>query len=121
MASAASVIPATTSVGNRDRSKGKKPSMTGIRNLAIPDCMRVNPRAESPHPGETAEISQPVDGHRARESECDLVGHRHHGVAPICRVLPVAPSEVRSTLTRPVANRQIYEARSGAHRYLVTL
>jgi putative transposase len=33
--------------------------------------------------------------------------YRHHGVVPICRVLQVAPSAVRSRLSRPISARQI--------------
>jgi putative transposase len=36
-----------------------------------------------------------------------VAAHRHHGVEPICRVLQVAPSAVRSALSRPVTARQL--------------
>jgi putative transposase len=36
-----------------------------------------------------------------------VAAHRHHGVVPICRVLQVAPSAVRSALARPVSARQL--------------
>ncbi len=40
-----------------------------------------------------------------------MAAHRHHGVVPICRVLQVAPSAVRSAMSRPVcARRQTDEA-----------
>ncbi len=35
-----------------------------------------------------------------------MAAHRHHGVVPICRVLQVAPSAVRSSLARPVCARR---------------
>ena len=34
-----------------------------------------------------------------------MAAHRHHGVMPICRVLQVAPSAVRSAMARPVCAR----------------
>lgn len=36
-----------------------------------------------------------------------MVAHRHHGVVPICRVLQVAPSSVRSAMARPVCARRM--------------
>jgi putative transposase len=36
-----------------------------------------------------------------------VAAYRHHGVVPICRVLQVAPSAVRSALARPATARQI--------------
>lgn len=36
-----------------------------------------------------------------------MAAHRHHGVVPICRVLQVAPSAVRSAMARPVTARQV--------------
>lgn len=36
-----------------------------------------------------------------------MAAHRHHGVVPICRVLQVAPSAVRSALARPVTARRL--------------
>jgi len=40
-----------------------------------------------------------------------VAAHRHHGVVPICRVLQVAPSAVRSAMSRPMcARRQADEA-----------
>lgn len=35
-----------------------------------------------------------------------MTAYRHHGVEPICRVLQVAPSAVRSALSRPVCARR---------------
>lgn len=35
-----------------------------------------------------------------------VAAHRHHGVVPICRVLQVAPSAVRSAMARPVCARR---------------
>lgn len=35
-----------------------------------------------------------------------MAAHRHHGVVPICRVLQVAPSAVRSAMSRPVCARR---------------
>ena len=36
-----------------------------------------------------------------------MAAHRHHGVVPICRVLQVAPSAVRSAMARPVCARRL--------------
>ena len=36
-----------------------------------------------------------------------MAAHRHHGVVPICRTLQVAPSAVRSAMSRPVCARQL--------------
>lgn len=36
-----------------------------------------------------------------------MAAYRHHGVVPICRVLQVAPSAVRSALSRPPPARQL--------------
>jgi putative transposase len=36
-----------------------------------------------------------------------VAAHRHHGVVPICRVLQVAPSGVRSAMSRPVCARRL--------------
>lgn len=36
-----------------------------------------------------------------------MAAHRHHGVVPICRVLQVAPSAVRSAMSRPVCSRRL--------------
>ena len=36
-----------------------------------------------------------------------MAAHRHHGVVPICRVLQVAPSAVRSAMARPVCARRV--------------
>jgi len=36
-----------------------------------------------------------------------VAAHRHHGVVPICRVLQVAPSAVRSVMSRPVCARRL--------------
>ena len=36
-----------------------------------------------------------------------MAAHRHHGVVPICTVLQVAPSAVRSALSRPVTAREV--------------
>ena len=36
-----------------------------------------------------------------------MAAHRHHGVVPICRVLQVAPSAVRSAISRPVCARRL--------------
>lgn len=36
-----------------------------------------------------------------------MVAHRHYGVVPICRVLQVAPSDVRSAMSRPVCARRV--------------
>lgn len=36
-----------------------------------------------------------------------MSAHRHYGVVPICRVLQVAPSAVRSAMTRPVCARRL--------------
>ena len=36
-----------------------------------------------------------------------MAAHRHHGVVPICRVLQVAPSAVRSAMSRPVCARRL--------------
>jgi len=36
-----------------------------------------------------------------------VAAHRHHGVVPICRVLQVAPSAVRSAMSRPVCARRL--------------
>ena len=36
-----------------------------------------------------------------------MAAHRHHGVVPICRVLQVAPSAVRSAMSRPVCDRRL--------------
>ena len=36
-----------------------------------------------------------------------MAAHRHHGVVPICRVLQVAPSAVRSAMARPVCDRRL--------------
>ena len=36
-----------------------------------------------------------------------MAAHRHHGVVPICRVLQIAPSAVRSAMSRPVCARRI--------------
>jgi len=36
-----------------------------------------------------------------------VIAHRHHGVVPICRVLQVAPSAVRSAMSRPVSARRL--------------
>lgn len=35
-----------------------------------------------------------------------MAAHRHHGVVPVCRVLQVAPSAVRSAMSRPVCARR---------------
>ena len=35
-----------------------------------------------------------------------MAAHRHHGVVPICRTLQVAPSAVRSAMSRPVCARR---------------
>jgi putative transposase len=35
-----------------------------------------------------------------------VAAHRHHGVVPICRALQVAPSAVRSAMSRPVCARR---------------
>ncbi|MEO7370927.1 MAG: IS3 family transposase, partial [Ilumatobacteraceae bacterium] len=35
-----------------------------------------------------------------------MAAHRHHGVVPICRALHVAPSAVRSAMSRPVCARR---------------
>jgi hypothetical protein len=35
-----------------------------------------------------------------------VAAHRHHGVVPVCRVLQVAPSAVRSAMSRPVCSRR---------------
>lgn len=35
-----------------------------------------------------------------------MAAHRHHGVVPVCRVLQVAPSAVRSAMSRPVCSRR---------------
>lgn len=36
-----------------------------------------------------------------------MAAHRHHGVVPICRILQVAPSAVRSAMSRPVCARRL--------------
>ena len=36
-----------------------------------------------------------------------VAAHRHHGVVPVCRVLQVAPSAVRSAMSRPVCARRV--------------
>ena len=36
-----------------------------------------------------------------------MAAHRHHGVVPICRTLQVAPSAVRSVMSRPVCARRL--------------
>ena len=36
-----------------------------------------------------------------------MAAHRHYGVEPICRVLQVAPSAVRSAMSRPVCARRL--------------
>jgi len=36
-----------------------------------------------------------------------VAAHRHHGVVPICRTLQVAPSAVRSAMSRPVCARRV--------------
>jgi putative transposase len=36
-----------------------------------------------------------------------VAAHRHHGVEPICRVLQVSPSAVRSSLARPTCARRL--------------
>jgi transposase InsO family protein len=36
-----------------------------------------------------------------------VAAHRHHGVVPICRVLQVAPSAVRSAMVRPACARRL--------------
>ena len=36
-----------------------------------------------------------------------MFAYRHHGVVPICRVLQVAPSAVRSAMSRPVCARRL--------------
>ena len=36
-----------------------------------------------------------------------MAAHRHHGVVPVCRVLQVAPSAVRSAMSRPVCARRV--------------
>jgi putative transposase len=36
-----------------------------------------------------------------------VAAHRHHGIEPVCRVLQVAPSAVRSALARPVCPRRL--------------
>ena len=38
-----------------------------------------------------------------------MAAHRHHGVVPICRVLQVAPSAVRSAMSRPVCARRLVD------------
>jgi putative transposase len=38
-----------------------------------------------------------------------VAAHRHHGVVPICRVLQVAPSAVRSAMSRPVCARRLVD------------
>jgi putative transposase len=38
-----------------------------------------------------------------------VAAHRHHGVVPICRVLQVAPSAVRTALARPVCARRVVD------------
>ena len=35
-----------------------------------------------------------------------MAAHRHHGVVPICRALQVAPSAVRSAMSRPICARR---------------
>lgn len=35
-----------------------------------------------------------------------MAAHRHHGVEPICRALQVAPTAVRSAMSRPVCSRR---------------
>ena len=39
-----------------------------------------------------------------------MAAHRHHGVVPVCRVLQVAPSAVRSAMSRPVCARRATDA-----------
>ena len=36
-----------------------------------------------------------------------MAAHRHYGVVPICRVLQIAPSAVRSAMSRPVCARRL--------------
>ena len=36
-----------------------------------------------------------------------MTAHRHHGVVPICRALQVAPSAIRSAMSRPVCARRL--------------
>lgn len=36
-----------------------------------------------------------------------MAAHRHHGVVPICRALQVAPSAIRSAMSRPVCARRL--------------
>ena len=36
-----------------------------------------------------------------------MAAHRYHGVVPVCRVLQVAPSAVRSAMSRPVCARRV--------------
>jgi len=36
-----------------------------------------------------------------------VAAHRHHGVVPICRALQVAPSAIRSAMSRPVCARRL--------------
>ncbi len=36
-----------------------------------------------------------------------VAAYRHHGVVPICRTLQVAPSAVRSAMSRPVCARRV--------------
>jgi putative transposase len=38
-----------------------------------------------------------------------VAAHRHYGVVPICRVLQVAPSAVRSAMSRPVCARRLVD------------
>lgn len=38
-----------------------------------------------------------------------MAAHRHYGVVPICRVLQVAPSAVRSAMSRPVCARRLVD------------
>jgi len=38
-----------------------------------------------------------------------VAAHRHHGVVPICRVLQVAPSAVRSAMARPMCARRVVD------------
>lgn len=38
-----------------------------------------------------------------------MAAHRHYGVVPICRVLQIAPSSVRSAMARPVCARRLQD------------
>ena len=42
-----------------------------------------------------------------KEVAAFVAAHRHHGVVPICRVLQVAPSAVRSAMSRPVCAQRL--------------